>query len=243
MSEITRALARAGGALFHPKMFLLMVWPLGVSLALWTVLALVFGSQVFVAVEAWLAQSSVYQSVTSTWPVSALATGLLWILMFVMAIPLVLITATIIIGVLAMPIVVKHVAEQDFPTLERRQGGSIAGSVWNAMAALAWFIVLTLVTLPLWFIPLLWPVIPVVLLGYFNQRMFRYDSLAEHADAKEMQSVIAGNRGRLWLIGIALGFIGYIPLVGFFSPVFSALAFTYFALERLAATRTAPVVS
>ncbi len=237
MNDITKALARAGGGLLHPKMFLLMIWPLALSLALWITLAVIFGVQLFNGVEGYLNHSRVYQWVTSTWPLSLIATGLLWLLMFLLAIPLVLVTATLLIGVLAMPIVLNHVAAKDFPALERKQGGTIIGSVWNAVAALIWLVVLAIVSLPLWFIPLLWPVIPVVLLGYFNQRVFRYDALAEHGSRDEMKSIIRRSRMPLLGLGMALGLIGYIPLLGFFSPVFSALAFTYYSFDKLAVMR------
>ena len=239
MNDITQALARAGSGLLHPKMLLLMIWPLVVSLALWTTLAAIFGVQLFNGVEGYLSHSSVYKWVTSTWPLSLVAAGLLWLLMFVLAVPLVLVTATLLIGVLAMPIVLNHVSAKDYPTLERKRGGTLICSVWNAVAALIWLVVLTIVSLPLWFIPLLWPVIPIVLLGTFNQRVFRYDALAEHGSRDEIRSVIRTSRVPLLGLGMALGVIGYIPILGFFSPVFSALAFTYYSFDKLAAMRVA----
>jgi CysZ protein len=239
MNDITQALARAGGGLLHPKMFLLMIWPLALSLGLWLILGLVFGAQIAGGIEAFLDRSSVYQSVTAIWPVSLIAAGLLWILMVLLAIPLVLMTATLLIGVLAMPIVVNHVAAKHYPMLERKRGGTIAGSVWNAVAAMVWLAALIIITLPLWLIPIFWPIIPVVLLGYFNQRVFRYDALADHASKEEMASILATAKGPLVGLGVVLGAIGHIPLVGFFTPVYGALAFTYFALERLVALRRA----
>jgi hypothetical protein len=237
MNELSQALTRAARGLLHPRMLLLMVWPLAVSLILWVVLGALFGAQVFNAAETYLHQSSLYRSLTTTWPLSALATGLLWLLMFLVAIPLVLVTSTLIIGLVAMPLVVRHVAQREYPMLELRGGGSIAGSVVNALVALAWLIVLALLSLPLWFIPILWPVMPIVLLAFFNQRVFRYDALADHASAEEMKGVIRSSTGKLWGLGIVVGAIASIPIVGFFAPVFSALAFTYYCLERLARQR------
>ncbi len=237
MNDITQALARASGALFHPKMFFLMIWPLALSLALCITLGVIFGAQLVNWVEATLNQSGVYLWVTSVWPFSLLAAGLLWLLMILLAIPLVLVTATLLIGVLAMPIVVNHVCAKDYPTLERRKGGTIVGSIWNAIVALFWLIVLAIASLPLWFIPVFWPIIPIVLLGYFDQRMFRYDALADHATKDEIHHLIRASRRPFMWLGIAVGAIGHIPIVGFFSPVFGALAFTYYSLERLTGLR------
>lgn len=238
MQELSRALARAARTMMHPRMLWLMVWPLVLSLIVWLVLGTLFGAQLFNWVEGALNQSSIYKSVTATWPISALATGLLWLLMFLLAIPLVLVTATLIVGLVAMPMVVRFVADRDFSTLERRRGGTFAGSLVNTIVSLLMFIALAIVTLPLWLIPPLWPVIPIVLLGFFNQRVFRYDALADHASAGEIQAIVKGERRRLWSLGMILGLLGYIPFAGLFAPVYSALAFTYYCLGRLAETRS-----
>lgn len=237
MQEISQALARAARAMMRPRMLWLMVWPIALSLLIWIVLGSLFGAQLFNWVEASLAQSGIYKSVTAIWPLSALATGLLWLLMILLAIPLVLVTATLIVGLVAMPMVVRHVADRDFAQLERRRGGTFVGSLGNTLISLLWLIVLAIVSLPLWLIPPLWPVIPIVLLGFFNQRVFRYDALADHADAAEINAIIKGDGRWLWSLGMILGLIGYIPFAGLFAPVYSALAFTYYCLGRLASMR------
>lgn len=239
MQELSQALARAARTMMHPRMLWLMIWPLALSLIVWIILGTLFGAQVFNWVEGALSQSSLYKSMTATWPISALATGLLWLLMFLLAIPLVLVTATLIVGLVAMPMVVRFVADRDFSSLERRRGGTFMGSLVNTIVSLVLLIVLVIVTLPLWFIPPLWPVIPIVLLGFFNQRVFRYDALADHASADEIQTIVKGERRWLWSLGMMLGLIGYIPFAGLFAPVYSALAFTYFCLGRLANMRGA----
>lgn len=51
MSEILQACGRGLRDLLHPKMIWLVVWPMGVSLVLWIVLAIFFGDDAV----AWLA--------------------------------------------------------------------------------------------------------------------------------------------------------------------------------------------
>jgi uncharacterized protein involved in cysteine biosynthesis len=152
-----------------------------------------------------------------------------------------LITAVLIISVASMPAMAAHVGERDYPGLARRKGGTLAGSVWNAVAALVLFALLFAVSLPLWLVPPLWPVLPVVLFGYFNQRVFRYDALAEHATAAEIAAVIRRSRGELFLLGVALALIGHIPLVGFLMPVYGGLAFIHYGLARLGELRSEPI--
>jgi hypothetical protein len=94
------------------------------------------------------------------------------------------------------------------------------------------------VTLPLWLIPLLWPVLPIALFGYFNQRVFRYDALAEHGSAAEIAEIVRRRRGELFLLGVALALIGHIPLIGFFMPVYGGLVFIHYGLARLGELRS-----
>jgi hypothetical protein len=164
-----------------------------------------------------------------------------WLLLLFLFVPVVLITAVLIISVVSMPAMVNHVARRDYAALERKKGGTFAGSAWNAVASLFLFSLLFAVTLPLWLIPLLWPVLPVALFGYFNQRVFRYDALAEHGSSAEIGEVIRRSRGELFVLGVALALIGHIPLVGLLMPVYGGLAFIHYALGRLGELRRAPI--
>jgi len=109
------------------------------------------------------------------------------------------------------------------------------------VAALAGMIALGLVTLPLWVVPPLWPAIPVAILGWVNQKVLRYDALAEHATADEMRTTFAANRRPLYVLGFVLALVAYVPIVGFFAPVLFGLAFIHFLLADLDAHRQAPI--
>src|SRR5256714_15051362 len=87
--------------------------------------------------------------------------------------------------------------------------------------------------------PPLWPLIPLVILGWVNQRLLRYDALAEHADAAEMRRLFRARRGPLYFLGVLLALAAYVPLVGFFAPVLFGLAFIHYLLGALAAAREA----
>lgn len=243
MSEITKALLRALASLLHPRMLLLMLWPVAIALALWLGLAYAFWSQAAAWLQLQFQQSEAIAWAISAWPLSLLAAHLAWILLVLLFLPLVLVTAVLIIGVVAMPAMVRHVAEQKYSQVDRRQGGSFAGSLWNSVAALAWLGSLFLLSLPLWLVPPLWPLLPILLFGYLNQRVFRYDALAEHASSWEMQTLIRRYRGEMFLLGIAIALFGMIPLLGLFAPVYGGLAFIHYCLARVAQLREEPVAT
>ncbi len=243
MSEITKALLQAFFSLLHPRMLWLLLWPVLAALAVWLGLAFAFWSQASAWLQLQFDQSAAIGWAITVWPLSLIATHLAAILLVLLFIPVVLITAVLIIGVFAMPEMVNLVAERSYPALERRHGGTFAGSLGNGFLALAWFVLLVLLSLPLWFFPPLWPVLPIVLFGYLNQRVFRYDALYEHATGWEMQTLLRRHRRELFLLGVLVALFGLIPLAGFLAPVYGGLAFIHYCLARLAQLRDEPVAT
>ncbi len=241
MERIFGALVKAFGSLFHPRMFWLMVWPMIVALVIWLTLAVLYWSQAASWIDVQMHQVPAYEWAVSVWPLRLIAAWFGWLLLLLLFVPVVLITAVLIISVVSMPAMVAHVGGRDYPGLARGKGGTVIGSIWNALVALVLFVLLFAISLPLWLIPLLWPVLPVVLLGYFNQRVFRYDALAEHGTAAEISDVIRRFRGELFLLGVALALIGHIPVIGFFMPVYGGLAFIHYGLDRLRELRGEPI--
>jgi hypothetical protein len=227
--------------LLHPRMLWLMVWPMLVSLALWGTAAIVL----WVRTAVWLG------GLLRQWLESAPFVGQLnladatliaaHVLLFLLFVPLVYLTALFILGIFGMQAMVEHVARRSFPSLERRQGGGTAGSVWNGLVALCGMALLALVSFPLWLAPPLWPVIAVAILGWGNQKLLRYDALAEHAGPDEMARIYRNRRAPLYLLGVLLALVAYVPLLGFVAPVVFGLAFIHYLLGALAAERIDPV--
>ena len=218
---------------FHPRMLWLMVWPMLVSLAIWGTAALF----AWVRLAAWLA------GILRQWLEPALgfvrldfgdaALVAANVILFLVFVPLVYLTALFILGVFGLQKMVDYVATRSFPQLERRRGGSAAGSVWNGLVAFGGLLLLFIASLPLWFIPPLWPLIPLAILSWVNQRLLRYDAIAEHADAAEMKRLWRDRRGGLYLLGFLLALLAYVPFVGFLGPVVFGLAFIRYLLGAL----------
>ncbi len=241
MESIFAALLKGLVSLMHPRMLWLMVWPILVALAIWLTLAALYWTQAAGWIDLELHQWPAFEWAVSVWPLTLLGAWLAWLFLLFLFVPVVLVTAVLIISIVSMPAMVAHVSARDYPGLARRKGGTFAGSLWNAIASLLLFMLLFAVTLPLWFIPLLWPVLPIALFGYFNQRVFRYDALAEHASGYETAELIRRHRGELFLLGVALALIGHLPLIGLVMPVYAGLVFIHYGLARLAESRSAPI--
>ena len=218
---------------FHPRMLWLMVWPMLVSLVIWGV----------VAVVAWMRLAMSLAAILKEWLEPALGFIRLdfgdatliaaHVILFLLFVPLVYVTALFILGVFGMQKMVDYVAERSFPQLERRHGGSVAGSIGNGLAGLGGMLGLFVLSLPLWLIPPLWPLIPLVVLTWGNQRLLRYDALAEHADKAEMARIFGERRTSLYTLGFLLALVAFVPLVQFLGPVVFGLAFIRYLLGTL----------
>jgi CysZ protein len=236
--SVARSLLYGAANVFHPRMLWLMLWPMLVALALWGSIALVAWGALAARLAAWLQQALDY---ALSWSHVDFATAALLaadVLLFIAFVPLVYLTALFILSLFGMQKMVDYVAGRSYPALERRRGGGIAGTGWNGLVAFAGMLGLAVLSIPLWLLPPLWPIIPLVILGWVNQRLLRYDALAEHADAQEMARLFRRRRGALYLLGLLLALAAYIPIVGFFAPVVFGLAFIHYLLGALAAERT-----
>ena len=238
--SIARSLLFGLANVLHPRMLWLMVWPMLVSLALWGTAAIV----VWVRAAVWLANllkgwldAAPFVARFDLGDITLIAAHVLLFLLFV---PLVYLTALFILGIFGMQAMVAHVAQRSYPALERRHGGGVIGSIWNACVALVGMILLGVLSLPLWLAPPLWPLIVVAILGWGNQRLLRYDALAEHADGDEMPRVLRGRRTPLYVLGVLLALVAYVPFVGLIAPVVFGLAFIHYLLGALARERAVP---
>lgn len=230
------------GKLFHPRMLWLMVWPMLVSLGVWGTAALVLWTRLALWLAGILRQWIEPALGLVRFDLGDVAMVLANVALLLLFVPLVYLTALFILGAFGMQKMVDHVAAGSFPGLQRRRSGATAGSVWNAIVALFGMVLFFIISLPLWFIPVLWPVITLAILCWVNQRLLRYDALAEHADAPEMARIFRERRGALYLLGFLLALVAYVPFVGFVAPVVFGLAFIRYLLGALQELRARTMV-
>lgn len=235
MNAVLEALVRALRDLFSLRVLWVVVWPMLVAALLWLALGITFWSTFSgwiaqgldaIGIQAWLAD------LEPVW----IAHGIQLIIHLVLFVPVVLLTALVITALFAMPELIRMVAGRDYPELERKKGGGLVGSLWNAVIALMLFAALWVVTLPLWLIGI-GVLVPFVAAAWLNQRLFRYDAVAEHASAAEMAALFRNERSNWWGLGVLTGLVQFVPLLNLFGPVFAALAFIHFGLARLDAQR------
>lgn len=234
MHDVLKAFGRAVRSLAQPAIVWHLIWPTVVSLAVWMVVASYFWGDVSV----WIVEMFRYLPGLQRWvgeeqSGSAVATAAVKVFLWLLLVPLIYATALLIVATVALPLMLERVAKRDYADLDQRRGGTIGGSIANATIATLVFLAAGLITFPLWLIPGMAVVLPLLLSAYLNQRAYRYDALMQHADAQEMRAVVAGQRRGLYLVGVGAGLLAYVPFLNLLAPAFAGLTFVHFCLEAL----------
>jgi CysZ protein len=235
MTPVLNALSRALRDLFQFKVLWIVIWPILAAVLLWLVLGVTFWDTFSgwiasglnaIGIQHWL------EGVEPRWVANTIQ-AVVHLILFV---PLVFITALLITAFFAMPALIRLVADHDYPQLKRNNGGSITGNLLNGTLAIGIFLAIWVLTLPLWFIGV-GMVMPFIAATYLNQRLFRYDALAEHASSDEMKALFSRYQSSWWGLGLLTGLLQFVPLLNLFAPVLTGLAFIHFGLARLAGLR------
>ncbi|MGO4379551.1 EI24 domain-containing protein [Pseudoduganella sp. RAF19] len=228
MLAVLNAYGRALLSQFHGKMLLLSIAPFLLSAALWALL-LWLGLQPMLD---WMHTQYVdYELFRSTgeWleklGLDTLRAVIVPLVALLLLLPLMIITALVFIGVAAMPFIVPHVGGRHFPQLEKKRGGSLLGSVGQALAAGIIFVVCWLCILPLYIFPPLAGIATVLLWGWLTSRVMSYDALADYASAEELKTLQRERRWGLLAIGVVSGLAGSLPSLAWVGGAAAAIAF------------------
>ena len=243
MERALDAFVRAIASQFHPKMLALLILPFVVSVVLWVVGAWLL----WTPVTTWL-QGAIFDwswmAGLQRWSASIGFPGLQqWLpalVALLLLLPLAWATAVLAVAVLAMPVVLRHLAPRQYPQVQRLGTVSPLPGLSNALLTLAIFAIGYLLSLPFWLVPLLGLVVPWLWWSWMMARVMRFDSLAEFADADERDALIRANRGSYMLLGMMVSALNYVPPLFLITPVLSALAFAHFSLGLLRDHRASP---
>jgi Etoposide-induced protein 2.4 (EI24) len=227
---------RASASVLHPRMLWLTVLPFLVSALLWGTLLWFMWSGLVALVQAALAQFELSA------PAFKVLTVLGWyglhmvvapFLTITLLVPVIVVTVLLLIAGWTMPAVVRHLARRRYVHLEPLHGGSWYGGVAQALLATAVFLLLVLLSLPLWLVPPLFAVIPPLLWGWLTYRVMSYDALALHASPAERRTLLRRHRWPLLGIGVATGLLGSLPALIWVSSVAMIVLFPLVALAAI----------
>jgi len=234
MWDMFVALGRSLRSLARMDVFWHLIWPGIVSALLWITVA-VFSWATLVGIV--MARIQEFGWVGDQISASVWAAGIVLVLVKLAValafVPLFYVTSAVLVATVALPMMLDRVARRDYSDLEQRRGGSNLGSIGNTLAALLWFALLMVASFPLWLIPGVALVVPVLAIGWLSQRVFSYDVLMRHADRDEFVRLRRELRPKMLLLGGGTSLLAYVPVANVVAPAFSGLAFIHFLLEAL----------
>jgi hypothetical protein len=214
MRAVLSAYGRALSAQLSGRMLLLSFLPFLLSLALWGALLYVGMQPLIDSVQALFEHHGGYRasgSMLAMFGLGMLKTVAVPLVAMLLLLPLMILTSLLFMGVAAMPAIERHVGTRQFPRLERKQGGSLLGSLALNLGTMLLFVLLWLLTLPLYFFPPLALAAQVLLWGWMTARVMSYDALAAHASEDERRALVRAHRRPLLAIGMVSGAAGALP--------------------------------
>lgn len=248
----TKALVKASLALLNPKLWGLSLVPFLLACALWGGIAYFVWEPASGVLRGLLAQVSLpawlFNALPSWLITVAESSRSIWIpfAVLLLVIPGVLVTVMVLVGMMGVGIVARSVGTQyGLVPLDKNvihQGVSLLRSVWNTTWVMALLVLVWLITLPLWLVPGVSFVLPVVLVGWATARLFTFDVLAEFASPEEMFTLRRQHSRSLLVLGMLASIPAALPTLvwvgGAFGvvilPALAALAMWLYVMVFLA---------
>ena len=271
-SGVLRALGLALVGSMHPRMLWLSFRPFLIVAFFWGVLLWFVWSPALDYLRIFLSAS-----IFTSWIEHALAwlgiegsqTWLAPLFFIMLLMPIAAISLLVTITFSTVPAIVNSVAEQAaYAKLAIHLDASFFASFFGGLVYTIWSslicLVLVFLTLPVWWIPPLFAILPPLLWGWLTMRLMTYDVLAKHATTAERNILLEKYRWSLLTMGILAGLLGVVPsffwatsvlalvlfpFVSFVALwvysiifVFAALWFAHFLLQALVELRSAPMI-
>ncbi|MCC2954251.1 EI24 domain-containing protein [Massilia sp. IC2-477] len=237
MKGIGTAYRRALRAQFTRRMLVLSGAPLALSLLLWGAVLWTGLQPLLDWLQGVFTDYGLFQASGSTLGMLGLGVFKVMVvplLAIALLLPLMIGSALLFMGVIAMPAIERHVGTTQYPKLEKKQGGSFLGSVAINVGSTAVFALLWLIALPLYAVPPLAWLVQACLWAWVTSRVMSYDALAAHASREERHELMRRHRGALLAIGLASGLAGALPGIAWMGgALLSIVLFPFLAMLSL----------
>lgn len=237
MSDLIRSLGLALVGTMHPKMLWLSFRPFLIVSIFWGVVIWLIWSPALEILRTFLTASIFTSWIQSGLEYVGFDEARAWIaplFLVILLIPIIAISLLVFIAFSTVPAVVDSVVKQKaYEGLIRIKGGSFVGSffytLWSALICLA----LVMLTLPVWWIPPLFAILPPLLWGWLTMRLMAYDVLLDHATPDERNQLLEEHRWTLLGMGVVAGMIGAVPTFFWATSVLALVLFPFVSFVAL----------
>lgn len=237
MSDLIRSLGLALVGTMHPKMLWLSFRPFLIVSIFWGVVIWLIWSPALEMLRTFLTASIFTSWIQSGLEYVGFDEARAWIaplFLVILLIPIIAISLLVFIAFSTVPAVVDSVVKQKaYEGIMRIKGGSFIGSffytLWSALICLA----LVMLTLPVWWIPPLFAILPPLLWGWLTMRLMAYDVLLDHATPDERNQLLEEHRWTLLGMGVVAGMIGAVPTFFWATSVLALVLFPFVSFVAL----------
>ena len=237
MSDLIRSLGLALVGTMHPKMLWLSFRPFLIVSIFWGVVIWLIWSPALEMLRTFLTASIFTSWIQSGLEYVGFDEARAWIaplFLVILLIPIITISLLVFIAFSTVPAVVDSVAKQKaYEGIMRIKGGSFIGSffytLWSALICMA----LVMLTLPVWWIPPLFAILPPLLWGWLTMRLMAYDVLLDHATPEERNQLLEEHRWTLLGMGVVAGMIGAVPTFFWATSVLALVLFPFVSFVAL----------
>jgi len=237
LSDLIRSLGLALVGTMHPKMLWLSFRPFLIVSIFWGVVIWLIWSPALEMLRTFLTASIFTSWIQSGLEYVGFDEARAWIaplFLVILLIPIIAISLLVFIAFSTVPAVVDSVVKQKaYEGLVRIKGGSFVGSffytLWSALICLA----LVMLTLPVWWIPPLFAILPPLLWGWLTMRLMAYDVLLDHATPDERNQLLEEHRWTLLGMGVVAGIIGAVPTFFWATSVLALVLFPFVSFVAL----------
>lgn len=237
MSDLIRSLGLALVGTMHPKMLWLSFRPFLIVSIFWGIVIWLIWSPALEMLRTFLTASIFTSWIQSGLEYVGFDEARAWIaplFLVILLIPIIAISLLVFIAFSTVPAVVDSVVKQKaYEGLVRIKGGSFVGSffytLWSALICLA----LVMLTLPVWWIPPLFAILPPLLWGWLTMRLMAYDVLLDHATPDERNQLLEEHRWTLLGMGVVAGMIGAVPTFFWATSVLALVLFPFVSFVAL----------
>jgi CysZ protein len=230
---ISNSLARTFKSFFTPSIFLTLALPFLIASVLWSLV-------LFFTWAAW--SGFIIDTEFFRWLVTKISTQmvidsihfvvLILATLFVFG-PLWYLTYLLILALGLFPILLNQIQKKDYPLLERKKGGSLLGSIKNALVGSFLFVFGLVLSLPLWIFTPVGPFFQILITAYLNKKVFIYDVYQDFASKDERIKIQKEFSNEFWIIALISAFLLWIPFINIFAVGLTALMFIHYSLSRL----------
>ncbi|MFZ3231005.1 MAG: EI24 domain-containing protein [Pseudobdellovibrio sp.] len=241
--SIKRIISQTFGSFFYADVVVLFFLPFAISLTTGFIfLWLTWGYWTQLLVSGLVLLQPLWQQFLQIMPdfiiqialfFSPLMPVFVFILIIGIAFPLLVVFNLIMTSLLTSGYLVRKIAKHDFPGLEKKGHSRIFAGLLNTIVAVVGYLFLWVITMPLWLIPGMQLVVPVVLTAWLSRKVCTFDALSDYATDEEMSSITLESKRSGYILGLITAGINYFPMAIFFSPVITMIAYVYMSLGFL----------